>query len=103
MSNTPSLPSPLLTEDGAGATMGFFDHLDELRSRLVKVLIALLIALLGSAFFVRPLLEYLIVPCDCELVLLKPTDGIVMYFRVALMSAGIVIEPFITYQILMFI
>ena len=91
------------TEDGSGAEMGFFDHLEELRSRLFKVIVALIIALVASSVFVKPLLEYLIVPCDCELILLKPTDGVVMYFRVALMSAGIIIVPYLTYQLMMFI
>lgn len=104
MSSLPSVPpSQRFTEDGSGASMGFFDHLDELRSRLIKVMLALVLALLGSAFFVKPLLEYLIVPCDCELILLKPTDGVVMYFRVALMLAGIIVVPYLTYHILMFI
>jgi sec-independent protein translocase protein TatC len=94
---------PRYTEDGSGATMGFFEHIEELRSRLVRVLMVLVAALLVSAVFVEPLLKYLIVPCDCELVLLKPTDGVVMYFRVALMVAGIVTIPFATYQLMMFI
>jgi sec-independent protein translocase protein TatC len=80
------------------AVMGFFEHIEELRDRLLRVL-----ALIGSAFFVEPLLDYLIVPCDCTLVLLKPTDGVVMYFRVALMAAGIITIPFTTYQLMMFI
>jgi sec-independent protein translocase protein TatC len=94
---------PRYTEDGSGAEMGFFDHLGELRSRLSKILVALVISLIGSSFFVERLLKYLIVPCNCELVLLRPTDGVVMYFRVALMLAGILIVPYITYHLFMFI
>lgn len=89
--------------DGAGAQMGFFDHLDELRNRLLRVILVLIVALIVSSIFVEPLLKYLIGPCSCELRLLKPTDSVVMYFRVALMSAGILIIPYITYEILMFI
>jgi sec-independent protein translocase protein TatC len=83
--------------------MSFFEHLDELRSRLIKVLLVLIVALLASAVVTEPVLKYLAEPCQCSLVLLKPTDSVVMYFRVALMMAGIVTVPFATYQLLMFI
>jgi len=99
--SSPHLPAPQNSKEPTA--MSFFEHLEELRSRVFKVLLALLLALLGSSLFTEPLLQYLIVPCDCELVLLKPTDSVVMYFRVAMMSAGIIIIPYITYQLLMFI
>ncbi len=98
-----SLEAPPKLDDGMGGEMSFFDHLDELRSRLFKVLVALALALGVSILYVEPLLKYLIVPCECELVLLKPTDSVVMYFRVALMAAAIMIIPYITYQIMMFV
>lgn len=94
---------PRFAEDGTGAQMGFFDHLDELRVRFIRVFIVLILVLIAASFFVQPLLEYLIVPCDCELKTLKPTDGVVVYFRVALMSAGIVVAPYATIELLLFI
>lgn len=94
-------PQPL--PEGEAAAMDFFEHLDELRTRLFRVLLLLVVVLLGAAVFVEPLLEYLIKPCQCELVLLKPTDSVVMYFRVALMMAGIITIPYLTYQVIMFV
>lgn len=91
-----------LNPNNAGE-MGFFEHLDELRWRLVRVLGVLIVMLIASTVVVEPLLQYLITPCDCELVLLKPTDSVVMYFRVALMTAAIVTVPYATYQLMMFI
>ncbi|KAB2902777.1 MAG: twin-arginine translocase subunit TatC [Anaerolineae bacterium] len=94
---------PRFADDGTGAQMGFFDHLDELRSRLIRVFVLLILMLIAASFFVSPLLEYLIVPCDCKLTTLKPTDSVVVYFRVALMSAGIVVAPYATLELLLFI
>lgn len=106
MPSPPSLREPTpprLTQDGTGAQMGFFEHLEELRVRLMRVLAVLILVMLASSVFVEPLLKYLIVPCDCELVLLKPTDSVVMFFRVALLVAGVVTIPYITYQVIMFV
>jgi sec-independent protein translocase protein TatC len=96
-------PDQPLAEDGVAAQMGFFDHLEELRNRLLRVIIALIIGLLIAGALTGPLLNYLIVPCDCELALLRPTDSVVVFFRVALMAAGIMIVPYATYELLMFI
>jgi sec-independent protein translocase protein TatC len=103
MSTVPPTKQPRLVEDGSGAAMSIFDHLDELRARLIRVVFLLIIVLLASTVIVEPLLEYLTQPCECKVVLLSPTEGVVMYFRVALMVAGIVTVPFATYQLLMFI
>jgi sec-independent protein translocase protein TatC len=86
-----------------GPQMSFWEHVDELRRRILRVLFLLIFCLVASSVFVQPLMEYLIVPCECELVLLRPTDGIIMYFRVALMSAAIICVPYATYQLLMFV
>lgn len=100
-SRDPNLPR--FAEDGSGAQMGFFDHLDELRARLIRVFLLLILMIIAASFFVEPLLEYLIEPCGCQLTTLKPTDSVVVYFRVALMSAGIVVAPYATIELMLFI
>lgn len=94
--------------DGVAAQMSFWEHLEEIRDRLFRVLIFLVVALIVMSFFTEPLLKYLLTPCDggaaaCQLQVLKPTGTIVAYFRVALMSAGILVVPYATYQLMMFI
>ncbi|MFP4322082.1 MAG: twin-arginine translocase subunit TatC [Anaerolineales bacterium] len=101
--SAPPLRPSRFTQDGSGAQMGLLEHVEELRARLFRVIIVLVLVLLASTVIIEPLLQYLIVPCECELVLLRPTDSVVMYFRVALMVAGIVTMPYATYQLMMFI
>lgn len=90
--------------------MGFFEHLDELRSRLVKIFLALGAGTMLGSFIAADVLRYLLRPYDDinpesaeQLVVLGPTGAVVTYFKVALMLGGIVAIPVITYQVLMFI
>ncbi|MGQ9887817.1 MAG: twin-arginine translocase subunit TatC [Aggregatilineales bacterium] len=117
-------------EDGHGARMGLFEHLDELRLRLTRAGIALVVGTLIGLALSGVALDYLrgpycrivaenaaraaesagadlanvVVPDnECKLVTLGPTGGVVAYFRVGLMIGGIIAIPMITYQLLMFI
>ena len=115
----------LIDEDGHGGRRGFFEHLDELRYRLVRASIALVIGVFIGVFLADPALNYLVQPyCDavrsnlieldnvdeltvtevsCRLQTLGPTTSVVVYFRVALLIGAIIAIPVMTYQLLMFI
>lgn len=90
-------------QDAAPGAMGFFEHFNELRQRLFKAVLALVLATVATSVFTPTILKYLAEPYDGDLVILTPTGSVVMYFRVALMSGGIISIPFITYQLMMFI
>ena len=97
-------------EDGHELRMGFFEHLDELRQRLTRAVIALVIGTVVGFFIADKALDILREPfCriptvdNCELTILDPTGTIIVYFRVALMIGGILSIPMVTYQVLMFI
>lgn len=107
--NTPPAAPP--QEDGDGARMSIFDHLNELRQRLTKAFLGLIVGTLFSLLFTQTAFDVLrepycrIVdqPAQCQLVTLGPTGGVVAYFRVALMMGAVLSIPLITYQLLMFI
>lgn len=92
-----------ITEDGEGARMGFFDHLDELRQRFVKALLAFIVAAAIGVILASPVLEYLVSPYGQRLQTLDPTESVLAYFRVALLIGGILSIPVTTYQLLMFV
>lgn len=79
------------------------EHLVELRGRLVKAVLALVVGVIVAFFFAGPLLAYLQEPYGQAFTVLGPTGGVVAFFRVALMAGGIIAAPMITYQILRFI
>lgn len=83
--------------------LSLLDHLNELRIRLFRALMALVLGVLLSTVFTEQILKYLIKPYGNELQVLGPTESIVMYFRVALLAGAILAIPYITYQLFMFI
>ena len=116
-------------EDGHGARMGFFEHLDELRMRLFRAALALVVGTAFGVALAATALDYLRTPyctvvalneaaargekidigdlknsdIDCRYVNLGPTGSVVAYFRVSLMMGAGFAIPLITYQLLMFI
>jgi sec-independent protein translocase protein TatC len=83
--------------------MTLLEHLEELRDRLVKAAIAIFVGTLISAAFTTQVLEFLITPYGQRLQVLGPTEGITIYFRVALTAGLILAMPVLVYQFLMFI
>jgi sec-independent protein translocase protein TatC len=83
--------------------MTLLQHLEELRDRLVKAAIAVFVCTLLAAAFTTQLLELLIAPYGQKLQVLGPTEGITIYFRVALTGGLVLAMPFLVYQFFMFI
>jgi sec-independent protein translocase protein TatC len=83
--------------------MTLLEHLDELRMRLVRAFIVVLICTLISAVFTNHILALLIAPYGNKLQVLGPTEGITIYFRVALTAGLVLAMPYLVYQLLMFI
>lgn len=124
-----SSDEPLDLDDGHGARMGFFEHIDELRIRLFRAALALVAGTAVGVLLAPAALDYLRTPyckvvalneasrlgedidinalqnsdIDCQYVNLGPTGGVVAFFRVSLMMGAGFAIPLITYQLLMFI
>lgn len=96
--NTPPQPDP--------SAMSIWEHLDELRSRIIKAAVALVVCFFVTLYFTSDIIDYLAHPytdVGGQILNVEPTGNVVLYFRVALMGAGILAIPFITYQLFMFI
>jgi sec-independent protein translocase protein TatC len=78
-------------------------HFDELRGRLVKMGIAVLVCTFIAAAFTNQIFEILIAPYGDKLLALKPTESIAVYFRVALTGGVALAMPYLVYHVLMFI
>lgn len=96
-SSTSPQPSP------GELRMGFFEHLTELRGRLFKAMLALVLGTIAGFFLAGDVLLFLQIPYGDAFVTLGPTDSVVAYFRVALLIGGIIAIPVITYQVLRFV
>ena len=100
-----------MTENKSGfGKMAFLEHLDELRKRLVLILIAVLIAFL-ICWAVSPKLYQIIASPltqflpedDNKLAYTSLTDPFFLYMKTAFIAALFVSSPFILYQVWLFI
>lgn len=96
----PQLPEP---QDGEGKVMGFFEHLDELRARLIRAFVAIGIGMVISLFFTNNVIEYMKASYGQRLLVLNPTDSVTVFLKVALLLGAILAMPIITYQLFMFV
>lgn len=97
-------PPPVETpEDGHGAQMSLLEHIDELRRRLTRAVLALIVGTVIGFVFAGQVMAFLQAPYGRLFKALGPTDAVVEFFRVSLMLGGIIAIPVITFQLLMFI
>lgn len=87
------------------ARMTLFSHLGELRDRLIKAFAALLVATIASLFLFTPrLFQIVIQPMEPNVpVALRPTETIIVYFKLALIVGLILAMPVIVYQLVRFV
>jgi sec-independent protein translocase protein TatC len=88
-------------DESVGPVMTIWDHIEELRSRLMKALLALALCMLVAAFVTTPAISFL--AYGRKLYVTNPTDSVVIFFRVALLLGAILASPVITYQLFMFV
>lgn len=105
----PSLPAPdpvsrLANEqERLAGQMSLLEHLEEMRDRLIKAAITVIIATFIVSIFTPQILKFLIVPYGQPLLVIGPTEGIAIYFRVALTGGLVLAMPVLIYHLLMFI
>jgi sec-independent protein translocase protein TatC len=103
--------APQADEDGdnLNARMGFLEHLDELRNRLIRSCIAVGVGMVVSLLFVDriatfvegPILRTL--PSGSTLVFTRPSEAFSFYLDLALIGGVILAAPFVTFQVWRFI
>jgi sec-independent protein translocase protein TatC len=96
-------------EEETSGKMSFLEHLDELRHRLIKSLIAVGIGFLVAfafierifGFIMRPLQEVL--PEGGRLIYTEPAEAFLLYMKIAALVGLILAGPVLLYQLWMFI
>jgi sec-independent protein translocase protein TatC len=104
----PAAPSPQ-REDEELPRMGFFQHLEELRRRLIVSIVAVFVGFLGCWYFAPAIFDFLAVPIrralppGQKLSYTTLTEPFLMYFRVALLAGTLLAAPVVLWQIWLFI
>ena len=99
----PKLPDP--NEPDVFEEMTLLEHMEELRDRIVKTVIAVAIAFVGGIFLSGPLLREIQQQANAEggLDVVSPTDPIALYFKIALYIALGITMPVIIWQLIGFL
>lgn len=92
------------TEMSSGTKSSFFGHLAELRQRLIKGVIAVVVTTIISFVFFKPIFYYLILPAgNIDLIYIEMTEMIGTIMKVCLASGIMLAMPYLIYQLLMFV
>jgi sec-independent protein translocase protein TatC len=103
---------PVEEEKEAMPTMGFLDHLEELRRRLVYSIAAVAVGFFACWWKVEKIYDYMQRPImDAlrangmaeKLVYLNPTEPFNLYLKIAALAGLFLTSPFVLYQVWMFI
>ena len=87
------------------SSMPLLQHLDELRQRLFKAFLILMVTTAASFIFAQPIIDYLAGPIGGvkKLVSIEITENIGIFMKVSLLSGFIFAMPFIVYELLAFV
>src|SRR5262245_38337526 len=89
--------------------MGFLEHLDELRTRLIRSCIAIAAGMAIAVLFVDRIADFVLEPAlralppGSGLITIRPGEGLAFYLDLALMGGVLLSAPFVTYQVWRFI
>lgn len=96
-------------DDPRDARMGFLEHLDELRARIIRAGSAVGIGMLIAFAFYQRLGDFVLqpiiasLPAGSALVYIKPGEGFSFYLNVSLIGGLLLAAPFVMYQVWGFI
>jgi sec-independent protein translocase protein TatC len=89
--------------------MGFLEHLDELRTRIIRSLMAVAAGMVITYVFVDRVASFILapalraLPAGTTFIFTKPGEGFAFQLDVALMGGLILAAPFVMYQVWRFI
>ena len=89
--------------------MSFLEHLDELRKRIIRAVIAIFVGFLIACFFIEPVFAFIMrplqeaLPNGGKLVFTEPTEAFVLYIKIAAIAGLLLASPAVMAQVWMFI
>jgi sec-independent protein translocase protein TatC len=111
---TTALATQLLPDDDQSnelseAKMGFLDHLDELRTRIIRSCVAIAAGMLVAFVFIERIVAFVLAPTrqmlppDTRLIYTSPGEAFGLYINIALIAGVLLAAPFIMVQVWGFI
>lgn len=81
----------------------FMAHIGELRKRLIRIFLVLIVLTAVSLYLTPELLKALIAPYGSQLKVIGPTESVAIYIRIALMAAAVFCMPYAIFELWGFI
>jgi sec-independent protein translocase protein TatC len=115
LSPVPSAPPPPRPfdddeeDEGVGGKMSFLEHLDELRQRLIKGLLAVLVGFLIAMVFINPIFDFVMAPLQAilpsggKLIYTEPTEAFMLYMKMGALVGLMIALPVVLWQVWAFI
>lgn len=104
MSETPE------TNSNSERRMPLWEHLDELRSGIIRVLIAITLGCIATYTYIEPIMRFLerplldVLPAgEARLYYTGLTDKFVVYLKVCILTSMFVVSPYLLYELWRFI
>jgi sec-independent protein translocase protein TatC len=105
----PAPPDDPERDREAEGRMGFLEHLDELRKRIIRSCLAIGAGMLVAFFFVDRIGDFILaptlrtLPAGDALIITRPGEGFAFYLDIALIGGLVLSAPFVAYQLWRFI
>ena len=96
-------------DDETQGAMGFLEHLEELRKRLIRACIAIAVGMAVSAIFIDRIANFVLdqifrtLPPGSALIYTNPSEGFSFWFNITLIAGLVLAAPFVMYQVWSFI
>jgi sec-independent protein translocase protein TatC len=92
-----------MADQESGGRMSLFDHLAELRRRLLISVAAVLASAAAAFSFSDEILAWLVAPLHTELVFLAPTEAFWVSLKISLVVGLLIALPLVLYQVWRFV
>jgi len=92
-----------------GGKMSFLEHLDELRKRIIRSLLALCLGVAIAAFFINDIIDFVMrplsatLPAEGSFIYTYPTEAFMLNIRIALLAGLFIGTPLIFWQVWLFV
>ena len=89
--------------------MAFLEHLDELRTRIIRALVAIAIGAVIAFAFISRIVDFVLAPArrslppGAVLIYTNPGEGFALYMQVAIMAGLVIASPFVMFEVWRFI
>lgn len=100
---------PEQDDEALGTKMSFLEHLEELRTRLIHSIIAIVVGVLVSFTFIEKVFNFVFapirreLPAGSKLMYTEPGEAFSLYLQIAFIAGIVLAAPYVMYQVWLFI